>query len=575
MKKEIISAYCSGGLLGWLAEAVTDTASPEGEAIFALTVQLHRTGEIDALSALLDPKADWDWTQESSRRHQILRVVVPRLSVSVERMMAVIGAIETPLVQYVLDEAFLSWCAADLDRASEIVALLDEGAHVPDRFVLAALIAGLRANVKDYLAISTSLAKGERSGSRHVGARALGLVPLPDNASVARAVQALKSVIEDRDLDSQVRADAVSAAIDVAVRAPSAPAAQFFELLRLAANEADPSLLEACADAFGRRARRLPVPLLECMGEILPKLDSGRMQAFDLVDMGLYQLLSASGADDHAVAIIEALVRRTDGDAVLERLDSTRHELSNGDDTRLSRVLLRWLLSGDVALCGAAAYLVRGVQGRELSLAADFSEHPLTDAQAFFVARKAIGWFLLQPAAVTSLVVSLLGQVTDSGAELLGDLLFDPMLMNYPGSARRRLEAAVPTLSGSARKAAERTLIKHDAYLHAIDVIGKVPELHQNERNRRIESQRQHDELSAVRRDAEKQSVLLSLARRTLLLHGVRTISYVEDFGGGTRRLDNKLGRISTEMERPMQWTFDPVGLEHTLLTFRLERISE
>lgn len=575
MKEAIISAHGGGGLLAWLANAVTDTAGPEGEAIFALTAQLHRAGEIDALSALLDPKAAWDWTPEWLARQQILRAVVPRLAASVERMMAAIGAIETPIAQYVLDDAFLSWCAADLGRAGEVIALIDEGAHVADRFVLAALVAGLRASPKDYLATSASTARGERPGGRHVGVRALGLMPLTDDASVACAVHALRSVIEDRDLDRRVRADALSAAIDIAARAPAAPAGQFLELLRLAPGDADPGLLETCAEAFGRHAPRLPVPLLECMREILPKLDRERMQAFDRVDMGLYQLLSGPGGDDQAAAIIEVLVHREDGDAVFERLDSTRHELSNGNDPRLSRVLVRWLLSGEATLCNAAATLVRGVHGRELSLGVDFQELALTDAQASFLARKAIGWFLLQPAAATSLVVSLLRQVTDTGAEPLGDLLFDPLLMNYPGSVRRHLERAAPNMSGAARETVDKTLAKHDAYLRAIEAVGRVPELHQSERNRRIEFQRRNDEFSAARRDAEKQSVLLSLVHKTLLLHGVRTIGYADDFGGGTRRLDNKLGRVSAEMELAMQWTFDPLGLEHTLRAFRLERTSE
>ena len=575
MKHAIISAYTRGGLLAWLAGTVRDTAGSESEAIFALTVQLHGAGEIDALSALLDPKAEWDWTPEWLGRQQILRVLIPQLAASVERMMAAIGGVETKIVQHVLDDVFLSWCAVDLGRPGQVIALLDEGAQVADRFLLAALVAGLRASPEDYLVISASMAKGERPGSRQVGARALGLMILTDDASVARAVEALRTVIEDRKLDRQARADALSAAFDVAVRASSAPAEQFLELLRLAPDDADPGLLETCAEAFGRHAPKLPVPLLECMREILPKLGPGRMQAFDHVDMGLYQLLSGPGGDDQAAAIIEALVCREDGDAVLERLDSTRHELSNGNDPRLSRVLVRWLLSGEAALCKAAANLVRGVHGRELSLAVDPTELALTDAQASFLARKAIGWFLLQPAAATSLVVSLLRQVTDSGTEPLGDLFFDPLLMNYPGSVRRHLEGAALTLSGAACETVERTLAKHDAYVRAIEAIGKVPELHQSEHNRRIEFQRQNDEFSAARRDAEKQSVLFSMVHKSLLLHGVRTISYVEDFGGGTRRLDNKLGRMSTEMERAMQWTFDPLGLENNLLAFRLERPPE
>jgi hypothetical protein len=119
--------------------------------------------------------------------------------------------------------------------------MLDAGTFVPDHFVLAALIAGLRTSPKDYLYISASMAKGERPGGRHAGARALGLMPLMDDASVAHALEALRSIIEDRNLDTQVRANALSAAVNIAVRVPAPPPEQFLDLLRQAPSTLDSS----------------------------------------------------------------------------------------------------------------------------------------------------------------------------------------------------------------------------------------------------------------------------------------------------------------------------------------------
>ena len=572
VKNAITIAYAGGTLRVWLLNALRGASDSDREAIFTQVVQLHQAGEIDALGALLDPGAEWNWSQEWRARQQMLADLIPRLATSVNRMIAAIDAVGAETVRYLLDEAFLSWCRADSNRPAEIIALLHAGTDIADRFVLAALIAGFRTEPDEYLRTCAAIAKGERPGSRNVGARALGQMPQTDDGSVACAVQALKSVMENRDIDGQTRAVALSAAIDIAVRVPEAPAEQFIELLRKAPDDNDTVLLETCAEIFGRHATRLPIPLQQCMSEVLPKLNSERMQAFDFIDMGLYELLSGSADEEQATQLIEALVRREDGDLVFARLDGTRHELSNGNDLRLSRVVVRWLLTGEAALCQAAAKLVTDVHRSDLSLAADFVEFPLTDSAASFLARKAIGWFLLRPTTVTSLIVSLLGQVTDAGVEPLGDLLFDPMLMNYPGSVRRQLETVVPALSGAALKTIERILAKDDAYVRGINATGNVPELHQSERNRRIEFQRQNDEFSVARREAEKQSVLLSIAHKVQLLHGTRTVSYVDDFSGGTRRLDNKLGHISTEMEQPMQWTFDPLGLEYKLLAFRAER---
>ena len=541
-----------------------------------MVIHMHETGEIDAVGALLDPAVNWDWTPEWLARQRIVAALLPRLVASVERMTAAIGAVQERLVQHVLDEAFLSWCEADLGRADEVIALVEGQRHIDSRFVLAALIAGLRGSPERYLDISVSMAIAARPGGRHLGVRALATMPAIDDASVARAVEALGSVIKDRDLDGSLRAEAVYAAMEIAVRAPSAPPAQFLELVHLAAEDVDPALLDACAGTFGRHACRFSAPLLGGLREVLPKLGADRTQAINEVDMGLYQLLSTPDGNDRALGIIEALIRREDGASILERLNSTGHEISNGNGARLDGVVVRWLLSAEPALCNAAATLIGRVHGQDPSLAVALNGFRLTDAQASFLVRKAIGWLLIKPTAVTSLAISVLRQVTDKGAATIADLLYDPMLMNYPGSVRRRLEAAASDLSGAAREAVDRTLARHDAYLRAIEAVGKLPELHQSERNRRIEAQREDDDFRAARRAAEGQSVLRLIGRTSLLLHGTRAISYVEDFGGGdARRLDSKLGRMSVEMERPMQWTFDPVGLEHTLLAFRLERPPE
>ena len=568
-----MSAYVAGELLAWLADNIAAVGEPERDAVRRLVVGMHDAGEIDAVEALFGPGVKWDWTPEWLARQQVIRTLLPQITTAVAHMMTVIDAVCSPIVQHVFDEAFLAWCEADPSRADEVIALMDGGTHVSDRFVLAALVAGLRTKPERYLELSACMARGEHPGGRHLGVRALGVMPASDDVSVGRAVETLGAVIKDCGLDGTLRANALCAAIDIAVRAPSAAQSQFVELLLLASDDADRSLLDACAGAFARHAPRLSPSLLGCMRDVLSKLDVARTQAINEVDMGLYQLLSAPNGNDWALAIIEALVRREDGASIFERLDSTGHELSNTDNSRLSAVVVRWLMSGEPALCNAASKLIGGVHGHESTLTVDPGRLSLTDAQASFIARKAIGWLFIKPTAPTSLVISLLRQVTDEGAATIADLLYDPLLMNYPGSVRRLIEAALPRFTGAVRDAVDRTLARHDTYLYAIKTVGRVPELHQSERNRRIEAQREDDGFKAARRAAEGQSLLRLIARRSLLLYGTRAISYVEDFGsGGNRRLDNKLGHMSVEMERPVQWTFDPLGLENTLLAFRLER---
>ena len=554
---------------------MTDGTVPERDALFRDLVELHDAGDVDLFEVMMGPDVSWAWSPDFAARQQLYKGVIPRLSVSAARIMAALETVTDGMWCYVLDEAFLDWCSARSGRVDEVLALFDEGHPVADRFVLAAFVAGLRKDVAKYTTPLVEIVTGVRPGSRHLGTRALAVMPTTDGASIHFALAALKSVVEGTELEAELRAGALSALFEIAARAPEMAVTCVLGLLDLAANNENAALLDACADALARHGQALPAAILEGLVEPLSHLDASRTHVLGAVGIGLYRLLSAAGHEERAFALLERLLVRDDGDAILEKLGSVSHELSNGDVVRLGQIAARWLLSGEIGLCSSVANLVRGANDRELSFDVDFSSMSLTDRQMLFLSRKVVGWLLLQPVAAASLVVSLLRHATEATAEALGEILLDPVLMNYPGSARRYLDLVAPTLSGVAAATITRTLARHDEYLRAIEAVGLVPELHPSERQRRIAYQRESDLMSSARREAEEKSVLSSIVHRFLLLHGVRCISYVRDFGGGTRRLDNKLGTISTEIERAMQWTFDPLGLESTLLGYRLEPLLE
>jgi hypothetical protein len=56
------------------------------------------------------------------------------------------------------------------------------------------------------------------------------------------------------------------------------------------------------------------------------------------------------------------------------------------------------------------------------------------------------------------------------------------------------------------------------------------------------------------------------------VLYGVRTICYVPEQGGGTRRIESRLTTYSHTADNPMGWVYDPCDLDFTLRVFRAER---
>ena len=571
LKAGAVQAHAAGRLLPWLITCVTGETTYDPEMLYAAVIKLHNLGEIDAVSMLLDSSLGAGPMPDYLAVAQTLTGIVPHLSADVTRMMQAISAVKAPSLQHVLDEVFLAWCGGDAGRVAAVVALDEAGQDVADKFFLCALLAGLRIDLCRYAELALRIANGKLRDDRLLGLRALGLLPVTVDTLTERVLSELAGIVGQAELDASVRAAALSASWDVAVRAPHVPQPRIMNVVEGLTGDDEQMLLEACANAFGRHATALTDDMLDDLSRRLPRLDPQRTHALDMVDMGLYQLLVSRTHEARPVFLLERLLSGTSSDAILEKLDSVSHELSNGDPARFGRLTARFLLSGKPALGRAVASLAQNVHSWDGSLEIDFTTCTLTAEQGLFLARKAVGWLFFRPVTAASVVVSVIQHVAPADAEQLGDLLLDPILMNYPGSVRRYLDHRAPALSLPAAAVVAQALAKYGAYLAALVAVGPVPELHPSEHNQRIEHQRQADAMISARREAEEKSVLRSLVHKSLLLHGVRSISHVRNFDGTVRRLDTKLARISAEIEHPMQSTFDPLGLESSLMQFRLE----
>ena len=571
LKTEILARQSAGQLFDWIVKPEPEGPQADQPTVVNCLLGLAADGDLDLLAILTEPAANWSWDEHFLTRQRLFTLVIPSIEAPSTRMMDALGGVEDGTWRYFFDEVFLKWCSNKRSRPDEVLAVLDGGGEVPDHFLLGALIAGLRSATAKYVQRCSTMLATRDPSVVPVAAKALAAMPASDDVAVRQAIHALADVVEESGAPSEHRARALEAAFRLAAGSPAIVEPILRKLIDVAAQDADAAILDTFADAFGSHALTLPEDILGTLADTLTGQIAKENRRSGSIDMGLHRMLSGSNRDEAAISLFgRMLLRELDSDGLGR--GSTAYELSNGNPKRLAGLAVRWLLSGEPALCHAVEKLVQGIHVREASLENDFAEIPLTDAQALYLARKAVGWLLLKPVAAASITVSLLRNTETTQAGPLGELLFDPILLNYPGQARKYLERVAPSLSGAGASAVAEALARHDAYLEALRDTGEIPELHPSERHRRIQMEKRRDEMVSIHRDAEGQSVLLSIIHKSLLLHGVRCVSYVRDFDGTDRRLDNKLGTVSTEMERAMQFTFDPLGLEHFLETCRRER---
>lgn len=96
-----------------------------------------------------------------------------------------------------------------------------------------------------------------------------------------------------------------------------------------------------------------------------------------------------------------------------------------------------------------------------------------------------------------------------------------------------------------------------------------IKELQPSEYQYGVERRRTYDEMREIQKDVEKQSVLMSLVQRSVLLYGRRSITYLEGGDKKRRTFSMDLHTVSHSIELPRSQVADPVGLNMRLLAYR------
>jgi hypothetical protein len=568
--KRLLSITSQGQLMAWLT-----TLEPAGEerrhAIDCLA-RLHHTRQIDVFEHLHRPSGADEWRLNYGLWCRVYRDLVPLLDDSAGRVVSAVVSLGTRLWEPIFHEVFLDWCMRNRHRIDEVLAL-EPLPEIPDFCFAAALIAGLRTAPTAYLGVAIAYAQGNRR-SRMPGISAIGEMSVQNDSAVQRAVTALGGVLADVNAAIRDRAHALTAALEVAQRCDGSLDAPVSAMVARATASGQIELLQACCNALVRFGVQLRAALRPSLLKAVQGVDIDAPQARSTADLALYGLFT-QGRTEEALVCLETLLRKSKAHDQLDALGSTTHYLASENANLLPVVICRWLLTGDRALCAAARHLMTLTGDQKFTFDFDPGNRDWPGRRTLYLARKAIGWLMPHGTAPASFLVCLLRGAGGNVVAKLGELLFDPLLVNYPLATRAYLEAVCPHLLADAKACVVSVLARDDLYKQAIEDVGFVPELQPSDRHRWIEAERQAEEWTKGRREAEGKSVLAHLVTRQTMLYGTRAINYVHDPGGGTRRLDNRLRSFSFTTDNAMGWVYDPFGLEYMLRVFRAERNPE
>ena len=228
------------------------------------------------------------------------------------------------------------------------------------------------------------------------------------------------------------------------------------------------------------------------------------------------------------------------------------------------------LLTGDHALCTAAASSApyqRTLEGLDVDLA----PFTLTPPWILYLARKILGYCILNKESAAALLLSCLRAVPEGNRAELEALVFHHFLVNYL-TAIEWFESVISD-GDPAKESIGRLSSRLRAYVAELERYGTCVAFRPSEHDRQLQGYRQTDFWRDIHKQAEQGSLLSALAHKATILYGMSSIFYVHtDAESEPHRQEISMGAIEHSFEFPRLQAIDPVGLQYNMTLFRSER---
>lgn len=572
-KEKLIAAFKNGDFLD--AVYKSDLAETDEREDLPLEIAaLHKDGHINAIAEF----AKLDNRQGSGPDFFMMRRVfektLPHIDAPMRDVMRCVlhlyqGAGQDMLAGAVFN-SYIAYCEKDPARPLEAMKII-EGEHDQFADILPSTIAaGSRIDNPHYLAEALRLSRHPAKILRRRAVFSLSSIAWPKEANVPEEALAglEKSATEE---DDAILASVIKSAFTF-YQQDKTREARVTALIDKALSRGDECALHAGAEIFGFGTKEIPAPLLDLILGHLKHVKPTNKGTIDNIDYGIKTLLKQFAAEK-AIRFLEELLLLHTGTVTIENFNSAANEILT-NKALLSRVTTRWFLNGVPALCESVKKIVRKSHNDTLPIDIDASELTTKDFNHIvFVARKAIGYLFTKPITATSLLISLMRLAPDDKTlEYLGEVLFDPLLINYPGSAREYVEAQARQELGKVKTTLDKALAELAAYLDTLSAVPFLAALHPGQAHREACSRYTRELFEGSMKEAEKHSVRLHLASKSTLLYGRKSINYVHGGGGPPRRVEMPLTSHSVQMEFPRMNYLDEHGLNYMLRVFRAER---
>jgi len=541
-----------------------------------LLSELHNKGDIDILKSYLSLRNYKRNCPEFSASLLFFDNVLPTLDASVKQVML--------CVKHLVNEAgsdvavriygsFIKFLLTSHMKPRQALDVIRPSPAEWHGFICPTITVGARINPEKYLGHAIELTSHEIPEVGINAIRSLGCIsyqwpsPLPK-----RAIEEIVRISEEKHNDEYMAA-VVEAASSLA-KLDASLVDSVYGAISNALRKGSDKVLHATTWVFGFKANDIPHEILHLIISFFPRVKAKNKESIDNIDCILGTLFKQDRVQ--AIKCMEEILIQNADTLSINAFDNFIFEVQSGDLDTLNYMLTRWFIKGDRVLCMAIEEII-GKHGYEPPLKVHLETLPNTNRATFtFLARKAIGYLLLKPVSVSSIIISLLRNTKDQGLmSMLGDLLLNLVLLDYPGSVKKFLESRQSKEPEHVKEVIESVLSRLELYLEKIRGIGEIPELWPALKQREAYMRNFSRQVLESYEEANKDSVFSSIFTEQVILYGRSATIYVGQPHSTSSRMEVPMQEHSVEMEFPGRYNFDPFGMDYTRRVFRGERLRE
>ena len=563
----ILTAASTESLLSTIASVSYDDTDQLADVL----AELHNDGRLDVLKVFRSdelPSADPTFF----RLQQVFCVTLPRIRCSVAEAAAtcqiLFGKGDDDFAAGRVYDALLEWLQISRSRADEGLTLVRHDLDNQTGITRPVLVAGAAHDPERYAEEALDLSRQPQPHIRQDALAALGRMAPEDGGSILdRITERLDEVIESPDSDHDA-AIAIGAALQLLDRFGERLVRVVEPLLVKACTNPPPITRHAISVGLHRGHDSYTEAMIDASFSAIQQADRDATATIRLIDLILLKW-DLDGDRKRVLHLLRHLLSNGDNSIDLETLGSFRHRLTNGPGDLLGWYVVSLLLTGDTRLNLAAGGLLPHKEAPD-GLDIDLTEFALDSAWVPFLARKILGYCLVNRAGASALLLSCLRAASSESRADLETLVLSHFLINYPGEIEW-FEASVSP-NDPAEVSVQRLSSSLTRYLEGLHRTGFCAAFQPSARELLLQGQRQADLARTIWEEAKKRSVMYQLVSTSVLLYGSGSVYYVHaDKDTDPQRKEMSLASYRQEIDIPRLEVLDPVGLQYAIVRFRLE----